>query len=215
MALIEAEGLAKRVEERWLWRGLDIALAPGERLAVRGPSGAGKTLLLRALAGLEPLEEGVIRYRDRELVGTTMPSYRAQVVYLAQRPAAVAGTVEDALRLPFRFRVHHGRPFPRDAILADLAALGRDETFLRRPAERLSGGEAQLVALLRAFAIAPQVLLLDEPAASLDEEASDALEALVGAWLHADRSRAVMWTSHHAAQLARVTDRSVWIGAAA
>ena len=215
MTLIEAEGLAKRVDDRWLWRELDIALAPGERLAVRGPSGSGKTLLLRALAGLEPVEEGVIRYRDRELVGAAMPSYRAQVVYLAQRPAAVAGTVEDALRLPFRFRVHRDRRFPRDEILADLATLGRDETFLHRPAERLSGGEAQLVALLRAFAIAPQVLLLDEPAASLDEEAADALEALVGEWLQADRSRAVVWTSHHAAQLERVTDRSVRIGAEA
>lgn len=215
MALIEAEGLARRVEGRWLWRGLDLSLAAGERLAVRGPSGAGKTLLLRTLAGLEPVEDGVIRYQDRELAAAAMPRYRAQVVYLAQRPAAVAGTVEDALRLPFRFRVHRGRPFPREAILENLAVLGRDESFLRRPAERLSGGEAQLVALLRALAIEPQVLLLDEPAASLDEEAAAALETLVGAWLQADRSRAVVWTSHHAAQLERVTDRSVWIGAQA
>lgn len=205
--LLDARNLGRRVAGRWLWRGLDLALAAGERLAVSGPSGSGKTLLLRALAGLDGLDEGEIELQGRGLRSWSMPRYRTQVAYLPQRPAMLEGTVEDNLQLPFGLAAHRSTPFPERSARRALGQLGRGESFLRQRTEELSGGEAQLVAVLRVLLLEPSVLLLDEPTASLDEAATVTLEDLVAAWLNGAPERAVIWTSHQQTQLERVANR--------
>jgi len=206
-ALLQARRLGFVVDGRTLWHGLDLTLRAGERLAVAGPSGSGKTLLLRTLAGLEPVQTGELVFQDRPLSDWSMPAYRARVVYVPQRPALPEGPVEAALRVPFQFRVHRHQPFPADRARELLAMLGRDEKFLQQRTERLSGGEAQIVAMLRSLLIGPNVLLLDEPTASLDARAVAAIETLVGSWLQQQPQRACVWTSHDRDQLQRVSDR--------
>ncbi len=207
--LLQARQLGFVIDGRVLWRNLDLLLCAGERLAVSGASGSGKTLLLRTLAGLEPLQAGELIFRDRPLSAWSMPAYRARVVYVPQRPALPEGPVEKALRIPFRFRVHRHQRFPADRAQELLAMLGRDEKFLQQQTERLSGGEAQIVAMLRALLIGPDVLLLDEPTASLDARAVAAVEALVAGWLQERPQRAYVWTSHDREQLKRVADRTL------
>lgn len=211
--VLQAEGLGRQVAEgRWLWRGFDLRLAAGERLALTGPSGSGKTLLLRTLAGLDRIDEGAVTFAGTPLRGWPMPRYRARVAYLPQRPAMVEGSVETNLRLPFGLKAHRERSYPSAAVDALLERLGRGASFLRQSAAALSGGEAQLVALLRVLLLEPTVLLLDEPSASLDEEVTAALEDVVRAWLDAQPDRAVIWTSHQRSQLERVADRRVALG---
>ncbi|MEM8558177.1 MAG: ATP-binding cassette domain-containing protein [Bacteroidota bacterium] len=191
----------------WLWRHLNLDLAPGDRLAIVGPSGSGKTLLLRALAGLDALDAGTVALNGRTLGDWARPRYRAQVAYLPQTPALPEGTVEAALRQPFAFGVHAGKAFDHDAIAARLRALDRDADFSARTTDVLSGGERQIVAFLRTLQLGPRVLLLDEPTASLDAANTGRIEHLVTDWMDAHAERAVLWTSHDPAQLARVTDR--------
>lgn len=205
--LLQARRLGFAIDGRTLWRDLDLTLAAGECLAVVGASGSGKTLLLRTLAGLEPLQSGELMFRDRRLSDWSMPAYRARVVYVPQRPALPAGVVEAALRVPFQFGVHRHQHFPLDRARELLASLGRDESFLQQRTERLSGGEAQLVALLRALLIGPDVLLLDEPTASLDAQAVSTVERLVDDWLRSQPQRACVWTSHDRQQIERISDR--------
>ena len=205
--LLQARQLGFAVDGRTLWHDLDLTLRVGERLAVAGASGSGKTLLLRTLAGLEPVQTGELIFQDRPLWEWSMPAYRARVVYVPQRPALPEGQVEAALRVPFQFRVHRHQPFPLDRARELLAMLGRDEKFLQQRTERLSGGEAQIVAMLRALLIGPDVLLLDEPTASLDSGAVAAIEKLVTSWLQQQPQRACVWTSHDRDQLQRVSDR--------
>lgn len=205
--LLQARGLRFAVADRVLWRELDLALASGERLAIAGPSGSGKTLLLRTLAALEPMQSGQITFRSRPLADWSMPAYRARVVYLPQRPALPEGKVDAALRAPFQFQVHQDRAFPAEQARELLRMLGRTETFLQQSTERLSGGEAQIVGMLRALLIAPEVLLLDEPTASLDAEAVAAVEKLIAHWLQEKPERACIWTSHDRQQLERISDR--------
>jgi putative ABC transport system ATP-binding protein len=205
--LLQTRHLALHIDGRRLWQDLDLTLHVGDRLGITGPSGSGKTLLLRTLAGLEPLQSGTLVFCERALVQWPMPAYRARVVYVPQRPALREGTVEAALRAPFAFRLRRAQAFPDAQARTLLQAVGRDVGFLRQRAERLSGGEAQIVAVLRALLVAPDVLLLDEPTASLDAGTVSAIEQLLAHWIDASPGHALVWTSHDGAQLGRVTSR--------
>ncbi len=205
-ALLQARGLTYRLAVRTLWQDFELSLRSGERLGITGPSGSGKTLLLRTLAGLEPLQSGELMFKDRELSHWSMPAYRARVVYVPQRPAWREGTVDAALRAPFAFRVRREDGFSSGRARELLHATGRDEDFLSQRTERLSGGEAQIVAVVRALLVTPSVLLLDEPTASLDSGTVRAIEDLITHWISASPDHAYIWTSHDRAQLERITD---------
>jgi putative ABC transport system ATP-binding protein len=209
---IEAIGIGRRDRKSggWLIRGVSVALGFGERLGVLGPSGAGKTVLLRAIARLDPLDEGSIRWQGRVVQGEAAPDYRKRVVYLHQRPALLEGTVEDNLRHPFTLRAHRDRSFDPERALDLLAQLGRDPGFLAKSSRDLSGGESQLVGLIRAVQLDPAVLLLDEPTASLDAATARAVEGLLDDWIAADPGgRSLVWVSHDADQARRMTGRRI------
>jgi putative ABC transport system ATP-binding protein len=194
----------------WLLRGNCLEVSPGERLAIIGPSGAGKTVLLRAIAMLDPIEEGTIHLRGRPIPRDAVPVYRSEVVYLHQRPALLDGSVATNLEHPYSLEVHRTKRYDRERIVSLLVGLGRDEAFLDKSSRDLSGGEAQIVALLRAIQLNPAVLLLDEPTASLDHGAACAIEGLIGRWLEEDsKDRAVVWISHDRTQAQRVGTRSL------
>jgi len=202
--LLEALGLGRRVAEAWIWRGIDLRLRSGQVGVLVGPSGAGKSLLFRCLCGLDLPDEGQVLLRSVPLDEVDRPAARARVTYLTQTPVIVPGTVADNLDLPYQFGVHAGLERPgRDRLVKLLARLGKDETFLERSHDVLSGGEAQIVSFARVLSLDPEVLLLDEPTASLDEESARAVEELVGEWVE-EGERAVLWTGHDPAQAERV-----------
>lgn len=211
-SLIEARSTGRREPNgtRWLFRDLSLTIATGERLAIVGPTGSGKTLLLRALALLDPLDEGEILWKGAPIPAAAVPEFRRQVIYLHQRPALFPGTVEGNLRSPFALKVHRRSRFDRDLVVRLLGHVGRDESFLERRQQELSGGERQIVALLRAIQLSPTFLLLDEPTAALDEETTRTIEALVETWQSAvEDERALVWVSHNLGQVQRVAERIV------
>jgi len=207
--LLSATGLERRLGDRLLWSRLDLALAGGDRLGLVAPSGAGKTLLLRTLALLDPPQTGTFHLLGRPPAAWGLPRWRAMVLYLAQRPVAGGGTVAANLRAPWRFQERRGQGrWSHGRITGWLAALGRDAAFLDYDAERLSGGELQLLALLRGLQFDPTVLLLDEPTASLDAATTAAVEALLTDWLAAG-ARACVLISHDGEQIERFATRTL------
>jgi putative ABC transport system ATP-binding protein len=207
--LLEAKHISRAINGSWIWRGVSLAVDQGDRLGLVGPSGAGKSLLLRALAGLDQVQEGEILCRGEHLERWFMPEYRTRVVYLHQRPSLGEGSVEDNLRIVFGFAVHKHRSFERGKVASFFRTLGRPSSFLAREAHSLSGGEAQMVALVRALQIEPDVLLLDEPTASLDAQSKAGIETLLAKWQEADEGRAYLLTSHNREQIARLCRETV------
>lgn len=210
VGLVAAEGVGRRRSDGdgWLLRDLTLTLQGGERLALVGPSGAGKSLLLRSLALLDPVDRGQVLWHGREIPDAEVPAFRSHILYLHQRTPLFPGTVLDNLQRAMALRVHRRRSFDRDRVVARLARLGRDESFLEQRTGRLSGGEAQITALLRALQLEPEVLLLDEPTAAVDPEAARTIEELVDGWFRAgDGGRALIWVSHDRDQAIRMSDR--------
>ncbi|NET48496.1 MAG: ATP-binding cassette domain-containing protein [Merismopedia sp. SIO2A8] len=213
--ILSVEKIGRKVQENWIWQNISFELVGGDRLAVVGPSGSGKSLLLRALAGLDPVQSGYITFHGKALSDWNMPQFRSQVIYLHQRPALFEGTVESNLQQVYRLAVYRNRTYARSLILGYLSHLGRSDNFLTRSTEQLSGGEQQIVACLRALQLAPQILLLDEPTASLDSTSTQHLEVLIDRWQQSDPHRACLWTSHEPAQIERVTTRKLILPEAA
>ncbi len=173
-----------------------------------GKSGSGKSLLLRSIALLEPWDSGTIRWQEREIAGQSACRYRGEVIYVHQRAAPFEGSVEDILRRPFELRAHRDKSYDRAWILARLSEVDRDERFLSQTHDQLSGGEGQLVAVLRAIQLAPQVLLLDEPTSALDPQSVRQVEQLIQDWFDGDaKRRALVWVSHDLSQTMRVCDQ--------
>ncbi len=152
-------------------RGLQVTLevATGETLAVLGPNGAGKSTLLAVIAGLLRPDDGTVEVAGRRLTDerTWVPPHRRRVALLAQDPMLFPHlTALDNVAFGPRSR-GTGRRTAERAALEWLERLGLADLAQRRPSE-LSGGQAQRVAVARALATEPDVLLLDEPLAALD-----------------------------------------------
>jgi putative ABC transport system ATP-binding protein len=209
---LAAIGIGRRdpKTDAWLIREVNMAVHYGDRLGIVGSSGAGKTVLLRALAMLDPISAGEILWNGQSVRRDSVPAFRKQVIYLHQRPALYEGNVEDNLRYPFTLKGHRSNAFDRSRVLDLLAALGRDAGFLAKSSRDLSGGEAQIVALIRAIQLEPSVLLLDEPTASLDPGTAQALEDVIDRWLSAKTGeRALVWVSHDREQTLRMTAQTI------
>lgn len=179
---------------------LDLVVPSGAYAVLMGRTGCGKTTLLETLCGLHPLEAGTLRLGDREV--TRLGPAERQVGYVPQDGALFPTlTVRDHLAFGPRFR-GWGRAEITARVEELAAALGIASLLERRP-RGLSGGERQRVALGRALAARPPVLLLDEPLSAVDEETRDGLCTLL-AGLPAAAAVTVLHVTHSQAEAERL-----------
>ena len=177
-------------------RGASLAIDAGERVALIGANGSGKSTLLRMLHGLVPHAAGQFNSH----------ASRREQAMLFQRPHMLRATAATNVALALWL---HGTPWraAREAAGPALARVGL-EGVLSRNARTLSGGQQQRLALARAWALHPQVLLLDEPTASLDPTAKREVEALIA---EAAAGRTLVFASHNLGQVKRLASRVVYL----
>ena len=161
-----------------LWvKALD--LFPGRLYALTGPNGSGKTTLLELLALLSPPDRGDFYYASEPVrwKSSRLNTLRQHVTMVPQYPFLFDNSVMQNITLGLKMRGVVGRR-QRERIYAVMRDLGLDG-FAERRARGLSGGESQKVALARALVLDPQVLLLDEPTANIDQQHIGKIEAFI------------------------------------
>jgi ABC-type iron transport system FetAB ATPase subunit len=168
-------------------------------LTIQGASGSGKSTLLRAIATLIPMSEGDVLFEGRAVHDVGITEYRRRVAYVPQLPAMFEGNVAENVRTGPRFR---GVDLSGAEVVALIERVGLGAELAERAASELSGGERLRVALARALANDPRVLLLDEPTAALDPEAASVILDLVLAL--AKSGTAVLAVTHSAEHAARL-----------
>ena len=184
MSGLRVEGLTTAVGGPY-----SFSVAAGECLAIAGPSGCGKTLLLRGIADLDP-HAGEVHLANVACSELSGPEWRQRVCYLPAESLWWFDRVGEHFHCP-------------DVAL--LSRLGFDEGVLATEVQRLSTGERQRLGLARLLQRSPEVLLLDEPTASLDPHATERVEQVVQDLQ--TRGTTVVWVSHDAGQAARVATR--------
>lgn len=173
---------------------IDLEIAPGEIVCLSGPSGCGKSRLLRAIADLEP-HGGRVTLGDIHQSNLPAHRWRGKVMLVPAESAWWHDTV--------------GEHFPR-TVESTLEQIGLDPGASKWPVSRLSSGEKQRLALVRALSYKPSALLLDEPTANLDRDSTAKVEAWLCDRIHA-HNLPTIWVAHHEDQIARVADRHIHI----
>jgi len=198
---IRIEALELRRGGKRILGPLTLTLAATGLSVIMGPNGSGKTSLLRALHGLERISAGAVHWPG----GTGSPPPRQALVF--QTPILMRRSVADNIAYPLRLDgMALAEARGRAAAMAAAVGLGGD---MARPAQVLSGGERQKMALARALIRSPEVLLLDEPCANLDGRATRDIEAVLArARTHGTR---IILATHDIGQARRLADDVVFL----
>lgn len=202
--LLEFQNISRKVENKTLLHSASGQIFDGDRIALIGNSGSGKSVLLRTLSRLEPCQSGTMHYRNTTLAPQ---AWRAHIAYLFQTPILDGDSVEACLRAPYTFQYHRKQTFSPAFHISRLATLGKDADFLNSRPDLLSGGERQIVNLLRTLQFSPNLLLLDEPTAALDPDSKIHLETLIRQWADEQPDRAYIWISHDPQEADRIANR--------
>jgi len=202
MLHITIRGVKKSLDGNQILKGISMDVEKGEIMGLVGPSGSGKSTLLRCLNRLIEIDEGEIRFNGRDIKKFSPTKLRRSIVLVHQESVMLPGTVYD--------NVSYGPALQgsveREHIIKCLRESGLPSKYLNEDASKLSGGEKKRVALARALALHPKVLLLDEPTAGVDPKKIETVEKTIVDFSK-NRKLTVLWVTHNVEQAKRVSDR--------
>lgn len=191
---IEISGLKKVYEDLTVLDIEHLKLHKNAITAIVGPNGAGKSTLLSLIAGLNQASAGTILYDQKE----TIPYKQMTLVF--QEPYLINTSVKDNIAYPLKIRKQ-----PKEVMTKTIQQLSTElhiEHLLNKNAHQLSLGEIQKVALARALSFAPNILLLDEPSASIDPYTTQEIENMLSKM----KNTTILIITHNLAQAKRLAD---------
>ncbi|CAG35058.1 energy-coupling factor ABC transporter ATP-binding protein [Desulfotalea psychrophila] len=186
----------------------DLLLEKGKVYSLTGPNGAGKTTLLKLLSFLDRPSSGEIEFLgERVAYGKKqLLAFRRQVVQLDQSPIMFSGTVAE--NVAFGLRVRRLAKVDVVARVGEMLRLVGLEKFSGDDAQKLSGGETKRVALARALAVYPEVLICDEPSANVDNENQEMILAVLER-INRERGTSIIFSTHYLSQGHRLADHTL------
>lgn len=199
--LLKTNHISFQIEEKLLLNDITMNFEKGSHTTITGPSGSGKSTLLKLLASLLTPTKGKIFFNNQDIETLTLENYRMQVSYCFQQPSLFGETVRDNFMFPYEVRK---KDFQESHVLELLEEVKLPESYLDKRITELSGGEKQRVALIRNVIFLPEVLLLDEVTAGLDEDSKQ----IVNQWLlqlNQEKNVTLIRVTHDAEEIAQST----------
>lgn len=184
-------------------RDVSLDVPAGELLVVIGPSGSGKSSLLRCINRLNDIDAGSIQLNGQSIYDLPVTELRRQVGMMFQKTAPFEGSVTDNIAFGARLQ---GESLSRDEVLALMKQVSLEAELADKAAADLSGGQEQRLAIARALALNPTLLLLDEPTSSLDPIATSRVEDSLMR-LREQTNLTMIWVSHSIEQARRIGSR--------
>jgi putative ABC transport system ATP-binding protein len=206
--VLRTEHLGRVVKDKVLVEDATFEVRTGEVLAIVGPSGSGKSSLLRLLNRLDEPSSGTVYVEGIGYRQIAPRELRRKLGMVNQRPYLFPGTVEENLQFG---PLQRGQTLAHDSIEQLLAQVGL-KGYASRNVANLSGGEAQRVSVARTLANSPLVLLLDEPTSALDETSKLEVESSIQNIVH-EQSLTCVLVTHDTAQARRLAGRALLLEA--
>ncbi|MBF0709678.1 MULTISPECIES: ATP-binding cassette domain-containing protein [unclassified Gemella] len=176
MNIFELKNIDYISNDKSILKNINLSVKNGDRITLVGPSGSGKSSILKLLAGLQSPTNGRILFENKNIENLDMEDYRKEVSYFFQQAVLFGDTVKDNLEFPFIVR---GLDFDKSKAVIALRSVNLSEEYLNHKIKDLSGGEKQRVALVRNMIFEPKVLLLDEITAGLDTDTKHLVHNLI------------------------------------
>jgi putative ABC transport system ATP-binding protein len=204
--ILRAENLTRVVGTKVLVQDINFQVRPREVLAIVGPSGSGKSSLLRLLNRLDEPTRGTVYVEEIDYKQIAPRDLRRKMGMVTQRPYLFPGTVEENLQFG---PAQRGEKLSSENLEALLIRVGLED-YASRDVANLSGGEAQRVSVARTLANSPVLLLLDEPTSALDEASKGGIESLLRSIVK-DQGLTCILVTHDIAQASRLAERALLI----
>ncbi|MDP4143594.1 MAG: ATP-binding cassette domain-containing protein [Bacillota bacterium] len=195
MSLLIFDGVDYRNGEKSILKNITLEIHKGDFISVVGPSGGGKTTLLKLCCNLTNPTKGGIYFNNKSIHEYAATEYRQRVAYCFQTPYLFGDTVLDNLNFPYTIR---GKKIDMNRIHALFSDFQIDINMLHQSTTNLSGGEKQRIALIRSILFVPEVLLLDEVTSALDKDNTLIVEKVIDD-LNL-QGTTIMWITHNELQ---------------
>lgn len=166
MKILQINDLHYKVKDTEIIKGISFDVEEGDCISIVGASGSGKSTLLKIISDLIPLSSGSITYRNQDYSKYNPTELRKKISYCVQLPVLFGETVKDNLEFPFKIRKI---AVDKNEINSLLSKFNLKEDIVESKIDALSGGEKQRICLIRNLLFTPDIILLDEATASLDE----------------------------------------------
>ncbi len=191
--IIQLENVGFKVGNDEILTNINFSVKEGQIVTITGPSGGGKSTLLKLIGLLNSPTSGTIQYQGKNIFEYEPTEYRKEVSYFFQNAILFDDTVRDNLAFPAKIR---GDEFDEGRAIEGLKIVQLPSTYLDKPIQDLSGGEKQRVALIRNLMYPPKVLLMDEVTSSLDKENRAIVVSYIRR-LNKEKKTTVLWITHN------------------
>lgn len=177
--MITVENISVSFDNEKIFDDFSFSLIKGQKIAISGASGMGKSTLLNVILGFVPIEKGVISVNNIVHSSETIKQIRQNVAWLPQDLHLKLDSVHDLLFLPFSFALNRNNKPSDNEVEKMLEELLLEKSILRKKLDEISGGQKQRVALASQLLLKKPLLLLDEPSSALDDVAQEAVLKII------------------------------------
>ncbi|MGA2297971.1 MAG: ABC transporter ATP-binding protein [FCB group bacterium] len=180
MPVLSLRNIELSFQDKTIIKDFNLVLTKGEKVALKGRSGSGKTSILNLIMGFGNPDTGEIKYHDKILAKNDFSRIRKKICWLPQNVNIFGrGKVENIINFPFSFHENKKLKPSKNELESLLAGLNLDTDILNKDFENISGGERQRIGILLCKLLKRELILLDEPTSALDKESIEKMQEMI------------------------------------